>query len=248
MKRIMTVDLEFDFETKQAKNLDLVPSLLQLFDKLGIRATFFVVGEMAEQYPGLVKVISQKHEIASHSYQHIYLNKLSETQLEEQIVKSKKTLESLGIKVKGFRAPYFVTHPKLLFYLKKHGFEYDSSVSSTYFPGRYNNLFTSQKPYKIGSIIEMPMPNLLGNFIPSGLSYYRLLFPLSKFFKIPYMFYLHPCEFLQETPVNKINKFVSKLYSRKQGKKAFRILRYILKSSNRKWVACEDYIQSYRIK
>ena len=112
--KILTIDLEYDFESKEDKSLKvIVPKLLDYFSENNITATFFVIGEIAEKYPKLVKKISKSHEVASHGYDHSYIN---ENSLDYQLRKSKLAIEKLGIKCKGFRAPYFMKIPALNFF------------------------------------------------------------------------------------------------------------------------------------
>lgn len=254
MQRIMTLDLEYDFETKGIESLCQMPRLLSFFDDHHIRATFFILGELAEQYPRLMKKIARKHEIASHGYSHRMISRLSGGELEQEIRRSKQAITSLGIRCDGFRAPYLMVHPQLGSLLVKHGFRYDSSIS-TFFPGRYAHITAPVQPYhaslhtlaKRGNgIMELPIPNLTRfGMPPSALSYYRLLYPLSKTFRIPYLFYLHPCEFL-ETPIqSNISFLVRKLYSKNQGKKAWQIFAELVRRADCQWVSCREYLERY---
>lgn len=240
--KVMTVDLEYDFETKQDQNLRyIVPKLLDFLEEQNVTVTFFVLGEIAEKYPKLIKKISKKHEIASHSYDHSYLN---ETNLDFQLRKSKHAIERLGIKCKGFRAPYFVYPSNLFKALKENGYKYDSSISS-FFPGRYNNLLVSTKPHWRKGIVELPMSNFVGKFLSSGLPYYRICYPVSKMFKIPYMFYMHPCEFLKKQPKFKQNILIRKMYSRNQGEKAWKIFTKLIQNSKCNWIGCDEFIKKW---
>ncbi|MBS3112491.1 polysaccharide deacetylase family protein [Candidatus Woesearchaeota archaeon] len=242
--KILTIDLEYDFESKEDKSLKvIVPKLLDYFSENNITATFFVIGEIAEKYPKLVKKISKSHEVASHGYDHSYIN---ENSLDYQLRKSKLAIEKLGIKCKGFRAPYFMYPNTLYKSLKENGYKYDSSISS-FFPGRYNNLLVNIKPHWRNGIIELPMSNFVGKFLSSGLPYYRLFYPASKLFKLPYMFYLHPCEFLSKRPHNQINWLVKKLYSRNQGKKAWKMFTSMVENSNANWISCDEFIKKWII-
>jgi len=236
--KILTLDLEYDFETSNLDNLKFIPKILDFFDEHKVRATFFVLGELVKENEDLIKEISKKHEIASHSFSHKRLNKLNIVELEEEIKKSKEAFKEININVKGFRAPYFITNKNLWNLLKKYGFEYDSSIAN-FFPGRYYNFFIKNKPYKINDIIELPVPNLISPF-PNGLSYYRLLYPFSKMLRKRYMFYFHPCEFLGKMKTDEINFIVKSLYKRNL-KKSWSIFEEIIKKE--KWVSCSDFIK-----
>lgn len=236
--KILTLDLEYDFETNNLDNLKFIPKILDFFDEHNVKATFFVLGELVKKNEDLIKEINRKHEIACHSFSHKRLNKLNELELEEEIKKSKEAFKEIDINVKGFRAPYFITNKNLWNLLKKYDFVYDSSIAG-FFPGRYYNFF-KKKTYKINGIIELPIPNLVFP-IQSSLSYYRLSYPFSKIFKIPYMFYFHPCEFLKEINSNEINFIVKSLYKRNL-KKSWSIFEEVIKKE--KWVSCKDFISS----
>ena len=88
--------------------------LLDLFEKHHVKATFFVVGYFAEKFPDLIKNIHEKgHELASHSYSHPDLRKITKNEFENDFVKSLKSIEKVtGEKVLGFRAPFFSINHK----------------------------------------------------------------------------------------------------------------------------------------
>ena len=84
-------------------------TLLELLDKFGVKATFFVLGYIAEQHPQLIrKIASQGHEIGSHGFSHRFIYNLSPSQFREELQRSRKILEELSNqKVVSFRAPFF---------------------------------------------------------------------------------------------------------------------------------------------
>jgi len=251
-KKIISIDLEYDFDSNDStESVNLIPKILDLFDDHNIRATFFTVGKLAEPFEDLIKDINKKHEIASHSYSHVHLDKLSEEELNNEIKLSKSSLKEIGIDCKGFRAPFLVTNNMLGDALKKHGFEYDSSIGS-FFPGRYLNIFSHKKPYycstrltkKGNDLIELPIPDFtFFRFPPSALSYYRLFYPLSKLFKVPYMFYFHPYEFLEQGEKQNMPLLVKQLSARNSGKKAWTIFKNLISKQDCQWVSCSDYIK-----
>lgn len=107
--------------------------LLDLFDEHGVRATFFVLGWVAERFGGLVREIHARgHEIACHSYYHRLVYSLTEQEFREDTRRGKAILEDLvGEPVLGYRAPsYSITARNLwaLDILAELGFVYDSSV------------------------------------------------------------------------------------------------------------------------
>lgn len=111
---------------------------LDLLDEFNITATFFVVADVAEHYPGLIESISERgHEIACHGADHTCVldpkTKEPLTTVEEfeaTTRKAKKLLERIsGQEVVGYRAPNAAVTGWMLDSLEKIGFKYDSSVS-----------------------------------------------------------------------------------------------------------------------
>jgi polysaccharide deacetylase family protein (PEP-CTERM system associated) len=78
-------------------------------DRLGIKATFFCVGQLATEFPGVVKTIASKgHEIGCHSNIHTWLDKMTEKKLRQDTTEALKALEEVsGQKVVSYRAPAF---------------------------------------------------------------------------------------------------------------------------------------------
>ncbi len=107
--------------------------ILDMLDEFALRATFFVLGWIAERLPALVKEIRRRgHEIACHGYGHQLIYRLSPQEFREDVSKAKKILENIcGEPVKGYRAPsYSITTKSLwaLDVLVEEGFSYDSSI------------------------------------------------------------------------------------------------------------------------
>ncbi|MGH7888274.1 MAG: XrtA system polysaccharide deacetylase [Candidatus Binatia bacterium] len=189
--------------------------LLEMLGRHGIRATFFVLGWVAEHCPDLVREIALAgHEIGCHGYNHQRIGRADEKVFREDIYRAKAILEELsGALVRCYRAPsYSVTTQTLwaLDILHHAGFEYDSSI----FP-----VFHDQ--YGIPDAPRFPHYRSLGNgrrileFPPSTLSIYGANLPISGggYFRLlpygltawalrrinekeaqPAMFYLHPWE------------------------------------------------------
>lgn len=253
-KTIMSVDLEYDWGTKNTENLTtILPKLLDFFDDHKIRATFFVVGNLVKKYGDVIKDISKKHEIGSHSHTHAILGHIEIPEVEKEVSESKKALESLGIKVNGFRSPECIFPFELGGILKKHGYKYDSSLSCSYFPGRYNNYFKKPASYfasgedlrKEGrDILELPIANFTFLKLPFGFPFLRLFNPLSMLsVKKKYMFYMHPCEFMGVAPGKGDSLMVRKLYGRNRGKSAWNIFENFIEKSESKFISCRDYIK-----
>jgi peptidoglycan/xylan/chitin deacetylase (PgdA/CDA1 family) len=122
----------------------LLPALLGLLDEAGCRATFFVLGEVAERLPGRVREIARAgHEVGSHGFNHLRACERTATDFERDIRRSKALLEDLlGEPVRGFRAPEWSLRTRkspLLPLVAAAGFEYDSSLVPYPFSGRRSN-------------------------------------------------------------------------------------------------------------
>lgn len=177
------------------------------------KATFFVLGWIAERIPHLVREIQARgHEVASHGYYHDLCNQLSPDALKKDLADSKKLLEDIiGAPVFGYRAPSFSVNANILKEIEESGYLYDSSFNSFSMHSRYGQIDLSNHEKngtaaKISdSFYELPINNLkLGNriFPWGGAGYFRLIpFPLFKLGvqsilkkEKAYLFYLHPWE------------------------------------------------------
>ncbi|RZD44143.1 MAG: polysaccharide deacetylase, partial [Thaumarchaeota archaeon] len=140
IKNMMSVDLEDYFcdlpfkkwSQYESRVLKTTNKILGLFEKNNTKATFFTLGYIAEKFPDLIKEIdSRGHEIASHSYAHLDIRKVTKEKFEEDLKKSVEILEKItGKKILGFRAPYFSIDKKSFWameILSKY-FKYDSSI------------------------------------------------------------------------------------------------------------------------
>ena len=210
-----------EWEQHESRVVANTQRLLKLFAEKNIKATFFVLGWVADREPQLVKDIhNQGHEIASHGYSHQLIYNQSQDVFKEETLRSKKLLEDLiGEEVLGYRAAsYSITKKNLwaLDILQEAGFTYDSSI----FPirhDRYGIADAETIPHKLttpngNSLVEFPLTTRrLGNLnIPvAGGGYFRLypyfltrhfLKAVNKKQKEQFVFYLHPWEVDPEQP------------------------------------------------
>ncbi|HTK92385.1 MAG TPA: XrtA system polysaccharide deacetylase [Verrucomicrobiae bacterium] len=194
--------------------------LLDILDRERVRATFFVLGWVAERHPGLVREIaSLGHEIACHGYGHRMIQHLSRPDFERDVTRAKRALEdAIGRPVLGYRAPTFSIMRATLWSLDvlvEAGFRYDSSI----FPvvhDRYGIPDAPRFPHRLkapsgAEITEFPMSTvtLLGRRLPvAGGGYFRL-FPYRVTRRAiaringerqPAMVYLHPWEIDPDQP------------------------------------------------
>ena len=136
--------------------------LLELFAAHGARATFFVVGEVAERHPGLVRrILANGHEVGSHGHRHRHTAELLSAEFRDDVRRSLDVLQDLlGVPVRGYRAPYFslkagVRWPHDL--LAELGLRYDSSVLAIDRPPGLE-LISPRSPYRLhNQLWEVPV-------------------------------------------------------------------------------------------
>ncbi|MGE5340237.1 MAG: DUF3473 domain-containing protein [Candidatus Omnitrophota bacterium] len=207
----------------------LTDVLLEIVD--GHAITFFVLGFIAEQHPGLIKRISAAgHEIACHGYKHDYVFDLTPEEFRQDIARTKRLLEDLtGKPCLGYRAPAFSIRKKEWWafqIIREEGFVYDASV----FPavrttgGRIGGFYKYPQVLRLtaGDLVELPVSatRLLGiDTVFCGGGFFRF-FPwwyISKNIKKindeghPAIVYLHPRDIDPDQPRMKlkpINRFL----------------------------------------
>lgn len=124
---------ESDQAASRAVWTKAVPRFVDLFDRLSLRATFFVVGESLDPDVGgsLAKDLTVAgHEIANHTFSHYYdLLRRGPSQRRDEIVRAAEVIESAtGSPPRGFRAPGYNVDDELLQIIAELGYVYDSSV------------------------------------------------------------------------------------------------------------------------
>lgn len=139
--------------------------ILDMLDEYPVKATFFVLGWVAERCGGLVREIARRgHEVACHGYGHQLVFQIGPKAFREDVRKAKSILEGItGTAVAGYRAPsYSITRQSLwaLDILAEEGFTYDSSI----FPVMHDIYgipdacrFPHDAPVKGGTINEFPL-------------------------------------------------------------------------------------------
>jgi len=207
-----------DYPPRVERNTNRLLEMLALRDT---RATFFVLGWVAERFPGLIRAICKAgHFMGCHGYAHRPIYEGSAIDFRDDLRQAKRTIEDLtGVAITSFRAPsYSITSQTLwaLEILGEEGFEYDSSI----FPIVHDNYgipsaprFPYVRTLECGRAIkEFPPSTLrvLGCNLPVAGGGYLRLFPyavtswavryLNKKEKQPAMVYLHPWEIDPEQP------------------------------------------------
>lgn len=192
--------------------------ILDLFSEQGTKATFFVLGWIAERYPHLVtQLVGQGHELASHGWSHVRVTNQNPDEFREDVTRTKHLLEDLsGKQVRGYRAAsYSIGADNLwaLDVLQQTGHEYSSSI----YPIRHDLYGMPEAPrfafYPAEErFLEVPVTTVevMGRNYPCGGGGYFRLFPyrlsrwalrrVNRWDKQPCIFYFHPWEIDPEQP------------------------------------------------
>ena len=220
--------------------------LLDLFHEHRVRATFFVLGWVAQRNPELVRTISAAgHEIASHGFHHQLVYTLTVDQFREDVRRAKATIEDAGgCVVRGYRAPSFSIVDSSLWaldVLAEEGYTYDASV----FPVRHDRYGIPDAPRRAhvirtasGSITEVPAATVrVGstNLPIAGGGYFRLLpYAVTRWAMqrvnaegAPVTFYIHPWEIDSEQPRLGISRLATVRHYRNLGKTLARLERLV---------------------
>ena len=242
MRNYLTIDVEDYFqvaafadivspkdwdEMDQRVEANILP-ILDILKRHNVRATFFVVGWIAEKHPEVLHAImADGHDIGCHSYWHCKVDDMTPEAFRADTLKAKAVLETIcNRKITAYRAPsYSITKKSLwaLDILKETGFTTDSSV----FPIAHDMYGIPDAPrfrftWPENGIEEFPISTSLffGRRIPvAGGGYFRL-FPywftkmalkrINEKEKQPFIFYLHPWEIDEKQPRFKHARLLSK--------------------------------------
>jgi polysaccharide deacetylase family protein (PEP-CTERM system associated) len=203
-------------ECRVEANMDRI---LALFERTGVRATFFTLGWIAERYPNVVKrIVAGGHELASHGYGHLRASDQTRAEFDNDVRSSKALLEDIGgQQVVGYRAPSFSIGRDNLWALDvllEAGYRYSSSI----YPVVHDHYGMPEAPrfafYPNGTdgLLEVPITTvqMMGRKLPAGGGgYFRLLpYALSRWMmakvnaddRQPALFYFHPWEIDTKQP------------------------------------------------
>ncbi len=166
-----------------------VNETLEGFERLRLRATFFVLGRIAERLPHLMKKISAAgHELGSHSFFHKRIFNQSREEFRRDLRRSKDALERAGgQRILGFRAPDFSITPDSLWILdeiRDAGFVYDSSLTPTDIHDVYGMSDVPAEIHRLDNgLWEFPGGTFrfLGKTVPYGGGGYLRLYPGGAF-------------------------------------------------------------------
>lgn len=205
-----------NFPLRVEKNTERI---LELFEMVGVRGTFFTLGWIAERVPALVRrIVESGHELASHGYAHVRVHQQRRDEFKQDVVRTKKLLEDLGgCEVRGYRAASFSIRKDTLWavdVLQETGHLYSSSIYPVHhdlygipqaprFPFRHNGG---------DGLHEIPITTVraLRQNLPVGGGGYFRIYPYGFFRRAlrrvnrdegqPVVFYFHPWEIDPDQP------------------------------------------------
>jgi polysaccharide deacetylase family protein (PEP-CTERM system associated) len=227
MKNALSFDVEEYFHVHAFADViprdtwDSIPSrvvagtqaILEILDRHQTRATFFVLGWVAERHPALVRQIADGgHELASHGYGHQAVDSLTCEEFRSDVMRS---LDAIGrtcpdANIRGYRAPSFSINertPWAYEVLSELGLNYDSSISPVTFHDRYGVPNAPRFSHRVrGDLLEIPVSTIRvsgANWPVAGGGYFRLApLPFTHWAirringeEQPAVVYLHPWEF-----------------------------------------------------
>lgn len=192
--------------------------ILALFAERRVKATFFMLGWVAERYPGIVRrIVAEGHELASHGYSHVRVTEQTPDVFRDDVIRNKKLLEDMaGTAVRGYRAASYSIGEKNLWaldVLQDTGHVYSSSI----YPIRHDLYGMPNAPRfpfwpnGAGGLLEIPVTTvqMFNQKWPCGGGYFRLLpYSVSRWAmrrvneqdRRPCVFYFHPWEIDPEQP------------------------------------------------
>lgn len=192
---------------------------LELLDEFDIRATFFVLGWVADALPELVKQVADRgHEIASKGYYHRSIGQMSRSEFQEDLLRSRETLErATGRRIAGFRIGHGWFNPSDLWaldVLAENGFAYDSSIGPVFraYAAEPWRRFAHRHQRGERTLWEFPISTAawLGWHVPiAGANYFRQFPPAlvkravahwDRTYSAPFVMYFHTWELDSEQP------------------------------------------------
>lgn len=239
----------YRFETRFERN---TLEVLDLLDRFNVKATFFVLGWIADHQPDIVREVARRgHEIASRGlYRRHHSHPLSPAEFRDDLLRARDVLERVsGRRIQGFRAAHRWTHPSDLWaldVLADEGYAYDSSLApiARAFRREPWRQFAHKHEHEGKELWEFPIStaNLLGWRLPiAGGNFFRQI-PHTllkhavehwhKAYDAPFVMYTHVWEFDPEQP-------------RITGASSLARMRHYRNLDKMRWVL-EDYLQKYR--
>jgi polysaccharide deacetylase family protein (PEP-CTERM system associated) len=219
-----------DWDGYESRVVPNTRRILRLLNHHHVKATFFVLGWVAERFPDLVlQIRDEGHEIGSHGYWHRLIYDQTPDEFREDLCRARDLLEGItGNRVLAYRAPSFSIIERsrwALDILAEEGFTIDSSIYPIHHD-RYGMPDALPHLHRIetsaGPLWELPPSSVraAGKNIPVGGGGYFRLYPLpltrrwltriNRTYKRPFMFYIHPWEADPEQPRLKAGSWLSR--------------------------------------
>jgi peptidoglycan-N-acetylglucosamine deacetylase len=106
-----------------------LPLVLDVLERRGVRATFFVPGRVAERHADRVRqIVARGHELGHHGYTHTSPAHLTPEEEERELLRGREVLGALGVEVRGYRSPSWEISRGTIGLLEHHGFSYSSNL------------------------------------------------------------------------------------------------------------------------
>ncbi len=220
---------------------------LSLLDEFGIRATFFVLGWVADAMPELVREVAERgHEIASKGYLHRNIGEMAAGVFREDLARAREALEgATGRSVRGYRVAegrFGLDDLWALDVLAEEGYAYDSSIRPIFREYAHQpwRRFAHEHRHGDRRLWEFPAPafNLFGCHVPiAGGNYFRQLpHPLvrravahwDRTFAAPFVMYFHTWELDPNQPKLNGVPMLSRIRQYRNLDKMAGLLRYYL--------------------
>jgi len=202
------------WDTRPARVVENTELVLELLEETETRATFFILGWIAERFPSLVRRIqADGHEIASHGHTHEAAHNQTPEQFRDDVRRAKRILEDeAGVRVRGFRAPTFSISARNWWaydVLAEEGYDYSSSLYPIEHDlyGMPSGPRVPFRPIASQPFVELPLPTIRifnRNYPCGGGGWFRFVpYTVSRWCigqinranATPCIFYCHPWEF-----------------------------------------------------
>ncbi|MBI4352187.1 MAG: polysaccharide deacetylase family protein [Elusimicrobia bacterium] len=183
-----------------------IEDILTLLDKRGVKATFFILGELAARCPGQVRIIAScGHEIASHGYTHRSLWRLTPGEFALDLGKSRDTLGDItGAAPLGYRSPTWSLKGRgrdFLPLIREAGYSYDSSLYPSCFAAARGAPYEAvpgltEFPPSVFKFAGLNLPFLGGTFLRwAGPAFLKGKTAALNAAGLPALLYFHTWEF-----------------------------------------------------
>ena len=247
----------YRFETRVERG---TRSALDLLDEHGVKATFFVLGWVAEQVPELIaEVAARGHEVASKGYYHRSIRQLAPQEFREDLVRAREVIQrASGKRVLGYRVADGWFDPSDLWaldVLAEEGYAYDSSIAPLFrrwsaepwrrFAHTHRNGDRAlwEFPISTSSVLGAQVPIAGGNWfrqIPHTLLKHAVA-RWMRTYTSPFVMYFHTWELDPDQPKIDAAPLVQRIRQYRGLQKMSWVLRHYLE--RHRFTSAADYLQ-----